>query len=172
MRITLKVYGGLLDRIRVDLARPHAFAHERIGFLTAGACMAGDELMLLVGGYIPVSDGDYEPVHGVGAQIGSNAMRKVVQAAYRPQRTILHVHTHGGHGIPSFSAIDLESANTFVPGFFQTLAKMPHGLLVLSDDAATGILWRDRSTNPVPIDRFVRVGACLSRQWSNDDALA
>jgi hypothetical protein len=39
---------------------------------------------------------------------------------------------------PGFSGVDLESGNQFVPGFFQSCPKMPHGLLVPSDNGATG----------------------------------
>jgi hypothetical protein len=37
MKVALKITGSLLDLVRRDLARPHFFAHERVGFLTAGA---------------------------------------------------------------------------------------------------------------------------------------
>ena len=57
-----------------------------------------------------LADEDYEIDRTVGAKIGSAAMRKAVQSAYRPAATLLHVHTHGGHGKPGFSAVDLNSA--------------------------------------------------------------
>ncbi|MCQ8870361.1 hypothetical protein NP945_00805 [Mesorhizobium sp. LMG17149] len=171
MKILVKISGGLLDRVREDLQRPHHFAHERVGFLTAGVAACRDGLLLLIRGYLPVDDGDYEPSRAVGARIGSNAMRKAVQAAYRPQSSLLHVHTHGGRGVPRFSGVDLESAKDFVPAFFQTVAKMPHGLLVLSDDAAAGNLWLDHSKS-VPINRFFRVGRSLTDQWRSDYELA
>ena len=119
MKVALKITGSLLDQVRRDLARPHFFAHERVGFLTAGAtAMPGGGLMLLVREYMPVADEDYEVDPKVGARIGSNAMRKAAQAAYRPAAALLHVHTHGGRGLPGFSGVDLESGNKFVPGFF------------------------------------------------------
>src|SRR5207253_3810052 len=114
-------------------------------------------LMLLVRRYLPVADEDYESAPGVGARIGSAAMRKAAQAAYRPPSCLLHVHSHGGRGLPGFSDVDLKSANAFVPGFFQSCPRMPHGLLVLSNDSATGILWVDPNAAPVAIGRFVRV---------------
>ena len=74
-------------------------------------------------GYTPVADEDYEIDPRVGAKIGSAAMRKAVQSAYRPAATLLHVHTHGGHGEPGFSGVDLNSAKDFVPGFLPFLGK-------------------------------------------------
>ena len=97
MKATLKIRGPLLDEIRRDLARPHAFAHERVGFLTAGAAATPDGILMLVRGYRPVEDDDYEEDARVGAKIGSNAMRKAAQSAYRPAAVLLHIHTHGGH---------------------------------------------------------------------------
>ena len=172
MTTRLKISGTLLDHLRRDLARPHRFAHERVGFLTAGAASAPDGLILLVRGYLPVADEDYEPAPGVGAWIGSAAMRKAVQAAYRPPSCLLHVHSHGGRGLPGFSNVDIESANAFVPGFFQSCPKMPHGLLVLSNDSATSILWVDPNASSVAIDRFVRVDRPVVQQWSAANELA
>ena len=172
MRVSLKIAGPVLDQVRRDLARPHLFAHERVGFLTAGAARAPDGLLLLVRDYMPVDDEDYEVAPGVGARIGSDAMRKAAQAAYRPASTLLHVHTHGGRGLPRFSGVDLESGNTFVPAFCQSCPKMPHGLLVLSNDSATGLLWLEPGKRSVPIDRFIRVDQPVVEQWSAKYELA
>ncbi|SIT56153.1 conserved hypothetical protein [Mesorhizobium prunaredense] len=172
MKITLKITGALLDQVRRDLARPHAFAHERVGFLTAGAAAMADELVLLVRDYIVVADDDYELARDVGARIGSNAMRKAAQAAYRPASALLHVHSHGGRGLPRFSSVDIESGAVFVPGFFQSCPKMPHGLLVLSDDRATGTLWPGAGRHPVAIERLVRIGQPIVEQWGSNYELA
>lgn len=172
MKVVLKINGPLLDLVRLDLARPHPFAHERVGFLTAGAAAAPGGLMLLVRAYMPVADEDYEAAPGVGARIGSDAMRKASQAAYRPVSSLLHVHTHGGRDLPGFSGVDLESGNKFVPGFFQSCPKMPHGLLVLSDNGATGLLWLDRGSPSVRIDNFARIDRPIVRQWSAKHEMA
>jgi hypothetical protein len=98
MKVSLKITGSLLDLVRRDLARPHFFTHERVGFLTAGAAVVPGGLMLVVRGYMSVADEDYEVAPKVGARIGSNAMRKAAQSAYRPASTLLHVDIHGGRG--------------------------------------------------------------------------
>lgn len=169
MTITLKIDGRLLDQVRQDLRRPHPFAYERVGFLTAGASASGRDLTLAVRGYMPVEDGDYERDPRVGAKIGSGAMRKAVQAAYRPAATLLHIHTHGGHGRPGFSGVDLDSADTFVPGFFETTPRMPHGLIVLSDNSARGLLWLDGARRPHDIDTFIRIDAPMQRDWGTHE---
>lgn len=165
MTVHLKIDGRLLDLVRQDLHRPHPFAHERVGFFTAGVADLGARLLLLVRDYTPVADEDYEIDRKVGAKIGSTAMRKAVQSAYRPAAALLHVHTHGGRGKPGFSGVDLNSAKDFVPGFFETTPRMPHGLLVLSDNAAHGRLWVASERPPVAIDQFQRIDAPLQREW-------
>lgn len=167
MTVYLKINGRLLDDVRKDLHRPHAFAHERVGFFTAGAADLGDRLLLTIRGYTPVADEDYEIDRKVGAKIGSAAMRKAVQSAYRPAAALLHVHTHGGRGKPGFSRVDLTSADDFVPGFFETSPRMPHGLLVLSNDAAHGLLWLASDRAPVAIDQLQRIDAPLQREWGS-----
>lgn len=165
MKVTAKIPGALLDQIRSDLARPHAFAHERVGFLTA--CVAADPhgVLVAISGYLPVADADYEPDAHVGARIGSSAMRKATQAAYRPPLALLHIHTHGGHGESRFSPVDLRSAEEFVPGFFGPMPRMPHGLIVLSNDSAYGLLWHSPDHKPARISNFIRVGAPYKRSW-------
>ncbi len=172
MKIKLKIAGHILDWVRNDLRRRHPFAHERVGFLKAGAADAAGDLLLTVLSYMPIADDDYENGHGVGAQIGSNAMRKAVQAAYRPPSALLHIHTHGGRGVPGFSPVDLDSAREFVPGFFQSCPRMPHGLIVLSNNAATGLLWLSPNRPPEPIAQFIRVDRPIVNQWSGSHELA
>lgn len=166
MIVTLKARAGLIDAVRHDLARPHAFAYERVGFIRAKCAWLGQRLELLACGYSPVDDADYEHAAGVGAQIGSDAIRKALQSAYRPQQSLLHVHTHGGRGLPQFSPTDRRSAEEFVPSFFTTLPRMPHGILVLSDNAAAGLLWLAEDRGPVPIGEFRRADAPLGKQWN------
>lgn len=159
MKARIKVPSAMLATIRADLARPHQFAHERVGFLTAGAALFdGNGLLLLVRDYRPVDEEDYVPDRSVGVKIGADAMRKALQAAYRPASTVLHIHTHGGLGRPHFSGVDRRSAGEFIPSFFNPVPRMPHGIVVLSDDGANGLLWIDPHQAPVPIADIISVG--------------
>lgn len=167
MKITIKISGKTLDEVRKDLVRPHPFAWERVGFLTACAAEVPQGLLLLVDRYLKVDDGDYEQNEVVGAQIGSDAMRKAVQAAYRPKRALLHIHTHGGFGKPHFSGVDLKSADEFIPGLFSPIPSMPHGLLVLSDNDANGKLWLGPQIKTFRINEFIRVDSHYSKKWRN-----
>lgn len=167
MKASLRIATPLLAAMRSDLARPHPFAGERVGFLAASATASHNRLLLLVRGYQPVADEDYQKSNEVGAEIGSEAFRKALQWAYRPKSTLLHVHTHHGRGRPGFSGVDLKSGSQFVPSFFVTLPRMPQGMLVLSDDSAHGLMWLAEDRPPMSIEHFTQVGIGYSRDWSD-----
>lgn len=160
MKARIKIPCRELEQIKHDLHRPHAFALERIGFLTAGVTQTEpDELLLFARTYRPVADEDYVPNAAVGAMIGGAAMRKALQLAYHERSSLFHIHRHGGHGRPEFSGVDLDSGQQFVPAFFHTVSRMPHGMLVLSDDSATGLLWLEAEKQSAYVTEFVAVGA-------------
>lgn len=164
MKAVIKIPNAMLRVIREDLHRPHAFAYERVGFMTAGVAQAGPgRLLLLARDYRPVAEEDYVPDRTVGVKIGSDAMRKATHFAYQPRSTLLHIHTHGGLGRPDFSSVDLKSGREFVPGFFHSVTKMPHGILVLSNDSATGLLWFSPDDTGTYISGFVGVGAPFTK---------
>src|ERR1700722_10003655 len=164
MKARIKIPNGMLDVVRRDLHRSHEFAHERVGFIAAGVAQAGPDLLLLLArDYEPVADEDYVPDRTVGVKIGSDAMRKAAQFAYRACSALLHVHTHGGRGRPDFSGVDLKSGREFVPAFFHSVPRMPHGMLVLSNDSATGMLWLGPEDTGSYVTEFVGAGAPFSR---------
>lgn len=163
LEIKIKITEELLRSIRADLHRSHRFAHERVGFIMAGAAHTREGMHLFCRSYHPVDDNDYERSSTAGAQIGSDAMRKALEQAYAHRASLIHVHTHGGHGRPEFSAVDLRSARDFVPGFFNALPSMPHGLMVLSNDNARALIWTSAKSRPTYADGFSSVGAGLKK---------
>lgn len=166
MKVHIKITDTLLKAVRADLARPHAFAFERVGFLTAGATQVEGGILLLCRSYHPVADGDYERSRHVGAQIGSDAMRKGIEVAYPSKASLIHVHTHGGRGKPEFSATDIQSAFQFVPGFFNALPRTPHCLMVLSNDDAQAVVWLAPKSSPQFVDEVIQVGTGIRKFWS------
>lgn len=162
MNAHFKITRSLLNAIRIDLERRHAFAAERIGFISAGLASAGDELMILARSYRPLLDTDYEFRPEVGAMMSPDALRKALQWAMKDGVALFHVHTHGGRSRPGFSGIDLTEQLRFVPNFLQVAPQCAHGALVLSDTAAHGNIWLDEDAAPLVIRRFTEVGAPLT----------
>jgi hypothetical protein len=164
MKVRIKITERLLAQVRADLHRRHPFAFERVGFLTAGATRSREgDILLLCRSYHPVADEDYEASATVGAQIGSDAMRKAIEVAHPGKSALLHIHTHSGRGVPAFSKTDLVSGAQFVPGFFNALPRTPHGLLVLSDTSARGLVWTAKNAKPQYVDGFTQVGRSVQK---------
>ena len=164
MKIHFKITSALLSSIRFDLRRPHAFAHERVGFLSAGLSAMGDDLLVLARDYRPVADDDYLNDPSVGAMMGPEAIRKALQWAMQSGAALFHLHSHGGKGVPGFSGVDLRENAKFVPDFLKVAPRVPHGAIVLSDTAASGQAWLARRHPHMFIDRFTEVGPSL-RTW-------
>jgi hypothetical protein len=141
MRTIFRATADFLKDVRQDLERPHAFAAERVGFISVRAANAGENLLLLAHGYHPVDDGDYINDPSVGAMMGQEAIRKALNIALLQPVGMIHVHMHGHKGVPGFSKIDLSEQLYFVPDFFKVRNGMPHGAIVLSHDKAAGRMW-------------------------------
>lgn len=164
MNIRFKITRPLLTAIRSDLARPHAFAHERVGFIAAGLAAAHDELLILAHSYRPVPDDEYLRTDSVGAMMSANAIRQARQWAMDAQAAIFHVHCHGGHGVPRFSSVDTRENAKFVPNFVSVAPRCVHGAIVLSNTAAFGRAWLDKSVRHPFINTFSAVGMPL-QSW-------
>ncbi|QXF11104.1 hypothetical protein [Sphingopyxis terrae] len=161
MSTIFRATADFVDAVRTDLIRPHAFAHERIGFITVRAAAGSKQVVLLAEEYYPVADEDYIDDRRVGARIGQEALRKALNLALLNPVGVFHVHMHL---LPSyrhwFSRIDLSEQLNFVPDFFKVRADMPHGALVLSPRSAAGIVWTAPDAAQ-PIGEFNFVGAQL-----------
>ena len=165
MKVGFKITTALLTAIRSDLRRPHPFAHERVGFISAGLSTVSEGLLVLAREYQPVADDEYLDDPAVGAMMGPDAIRNALQWALQDGVALFHVHTHGGRGIPGFSEIDLRENAKFVPDFFKVAPQCAHGAIVLSDSAAHGLVWFGRSRPNQVMTSFIEVGVPL-RKWS------
>lgn len=163
MKVRFKITSALLARIRIDLRRPHPFAHERVGFISAGLSAVGYDVLALARQYRPVRDDEYLRDPSVGAMMGPEAIRRAMQWAMHDGVALFHVHCHGGLGTPGFSGIDLRENAKFVPDFFKVAPQCVHGAIVLSDTAAHGQVWHGRSNPYQFITAFTEVGVPLRK---------
>ena len=160
MTVAFKITTKLLRRVREDLARPHPFAAERVGFLS---CRVGAlnpaGWVLLAHDFHPVGDQDYLDNATVGAMMGPTAIRKALQIALNYEVAMFHVHMHEHRGRPSFSRIDLRENASFIPDFWHVRPHLVHGAIVFSLDSAAGLCWHPQSVKPVHITEFSAIGA-------------
>lgn len=161
MRLVFRITERLFEAIHADLSRPHAFAFERVGFISCHTGALQDGIAMLASVYHPVADIDYKNGHGVGAMIGSGAIRKALQVAYNNPVTMLHVHRHDHNGIPRFSTVDLKESAKFIPDFWKVRPGAHHGILLLSNDALIGLCWNPTTQEPEPIEELSVIGRPL-----------
>lgn len=157
MKTIFRATDRFLHDIRHDLARPHPFAAERVGFISIRAASARGSLILLAEAYHPVAEEEYIDDPRVGAMMGQEAIRKALDIALLQPVGMIHVHMHEHRGRPGYSSIDLSEQVKFVPDFFKVRPEMPHGAVVLSLDRAIGRVWIDAQTI-VNISEFNTVG--------------
>jgi hypothetical protein len=159
MTWTFRIASQMIDEVRRDLARPHAHAAERIGFVYARTGNeGGPELQILPHKYAPVADADYIEDEEVGAKINSNAIRTAMQVSLSEQLGVFHVHMHHKKGRPRYSPVDLETYPGLIKGFQNISSKLAHGALLLSPDSLECLVWLPRSKQPSQGGRIVVVG--------------
>ena len=150
MKTIFKIPLRMRQQILADLARPHPFAYERVGFIA-----------ILASPYELVPDEEYLEEMSAAAVIGPDAIRRALRIAFNEGQqnvSAFHVHHHFGGGIPAFSHIDTRETNNFVPDFFHTAPAMPHGALILSDHKSCGRIWLAEDARPTPLDEIIGVG--------------
>ena len=160
-----KISSDLLTSIRRNLQCPHAFAHERVGFIAASLSLTRLSCTVLAHSYRAVEDHHYLRDDSVGAMMGPDAIRDTMSWTLAEGCAIFHVHTHGGTGIPGFSYVDNRENAKFVPDFFKVRPEVPHGAIVLSGRKAAGNIWLHRNRAPTPIEEFRVIGSRLSK-WN------
>jgi hypothetical protein len=158
MKATFRIQAPLLEQIHADLSRPHAFAKERVGFISCRVAGQTSGVALLATHYHPVDDGDYEDDPRVGAMMGEGAIRKALEYAYNQPVSMVHVHRHDHEGTPGFSRVDLTESAKFVPAFWHVRPTVPHGALVLSHDAMYGYWWNPQDKRSRPITELSVIG--------------
>lgn len=159
MKIEFRLSQALYQSIHADLSRKHRFAAERVGFIAcASGSLDGGGLLLLAESYLPVADDHYVDNPRAGATMGSAAIRVALQTAYNRPISMFHVHRHEHLGTPSFSGIDLRESRRFIPDFFKVQSQRSHGVIVLSQNSATGLCWNPGAKDPITINRFAVIG--------------
>lgn len=158
MKVVFKLRRDLLERIHVDLSRPHHFAAERVAFLACRLASTDDGACILAQAYLPVADDHYEDDPSVGAMMDSQAIRSALEYAYNHGTAMFHLHRHEHRGHPNFSIVDECEAARFVPDFWKVAPNLLHGALVLSHDRIHGRWWGPCTRAARPIDEYVIVG--------------
>jgi hypothetical protein len=162
MKVEIKLNGALYAKIIRDLARPHPFAAERVGFVLCRLGSLADlGCLILLTRYHSIPDNQYMKDHTVGARISSEALTWAMQAVYygRPGREgIFHIHLHGHRGETGMSGTDRHEIPKLMPGFQSVGREAAHGIIILSADHGSGWVWLRGSAEPVQADCVSVIG--------------
>ncbi len=147
MNTIVKIPRSILTRALVDLQRPHAFASERVGFFSTKRTITTSCVLIHCVDYNPVDDDHYVRDDSVGVRIGPRAITVAMSRSLTSSVGQIHVHFHGGTGLPLPSSVDRQE----LPGVMRSLENAnenaTHGWMVLSNNDA----WAALSNNGTKI---------------------
>lgn len=156
--LQIRIPKPLYERVRSDLARPHPFAYERVGFLSASLKRYAEEDLVLITDYYPVADEDYVDDPTVGARIGERVIDNVVQRVAEEGIGLFHVHAHLCSGTPRLSRTDQRELPSLVRPLRIIGKEQAHGIFLLSDDACTAWAWMPGDSGPTVPEMVSVVG--------------
>lgn len=163
MNVKIRLTKKLFDEMKQDLLRPHEFAAERVGFITAKiGNKSAESPLVLLSGYHPVSDAEYIDDPYVGARINSAAIRNAMQTVLDTESGAFHVHLHNHRGKPRFSSTDKNEIPNIVAGLRVAGPNQPHGMFLLSQDNCFAQIWMPEKTAFVIASKITVVGFPLS----------
>ena len=162
----LRIPETLYAVVKEDLARPHAYAGERVGFLVGRTVKTQTSAVLvLLHDYWAVADEHYIEDELVGARIGSDAISAAMKRCANGRLAldgIFHVHLHEHFGPTGMSRTDQKGIPPMIHGFAAMNRDAVHGIIILSKDHGRAWLWRDKSMSGTAADKLVVVGSPIS----------
>ena len=163
MNVHIRLSRSLFDIMQADLRRPHPFAGERVGFAYGRLANArADHPMVIMTGYVPLSDDRYLRDRAVGARIDSAAIRCAMQGVIDRGEGVFHTHLHAWPGRPAFGYTDRAELPRLVSSFQTVGRAQAHGLFLLSDNEAYADVWLPGETTPAAVSRINIVGFPMS----------
>jgi len=154
MNTILKIPRSLYEQAKADLLRPHQFAFERVGFFSTRCSKATGTTLVHCIAYTSVDDTHYIDDQTVGARIGSNAITQAMARSVNHSVGQVHVHYHGGYGLPHPSSTDLHELPPLSGSFRNAKRSEGHGWMILGEsDAYVSLLLPNRteSADGIPV---------------------
>jgi hypothetical protein len=164
MKVEIRMPTALHAEAMADLMRPHPFALERVGFLSANCSwLASNHVVVLLSEYHPVPDEHYRDDDDAGASIGSDAICDALARILHSGRGQFHVHVHEHRGVPFPSRVDRIGLPPMVKSFAITAPSQASGYLILSKDSAWAEVFALNFTQPLPATKITCVGFPFQR---------
>ncbi len=162
MKVQVRIPAAVYEAARADLARPHAFAAERVGFFSAALGFPEERrAYVLLTRYVPIPDEQYVHDPGAGARIGTVAIREAIQRVLDEGSGQFHVHMHEHYGQPRPSFMDSRETPRLIESLAAAGPGSAHGAIILSRDSAWARVWAPGVERPVIASRITAVGSPL-----------
>ena len=136
MKTLLKIPRELFDQAKADLLRRHSFAAERVGFFSVRCSKTNSLTLIHCIAYHTVADHHYIDDDSVGARIGSHAITEAMTRAVTDSVGQIHVHWHGGKGLPYPSPTDCDELPPLAGSFRNANKSEVHGWMILGESDA------------------------------------
>jgi hypothetical protein len=141
MSTIIKIPRDLFEHAKADLLRPHPFAFERVGFFSTRCGREKSTTLVHCVEYTSVADSHYIRDKSVGARIGPSAITEAMARAVNNSVGQIHVHLHGGSGLPYPSRTDSYELPPLSGSFRNANDTEAHGWMILGEaDAYTSLL--------------------------------
>lgn len=145
------------------MARPHPVAAERVGFVLGRMGTLADRgIAILLNWYHSIPDSQYMDDPTVCARINSEALTWAMQAVYQGRSAregIFHIHMHSHSGETGMSAVDSREIPKLIPGFQSVSNNAVHGIIILSSNHGSGLVWLPSRKEPRRADCISVIGA-------------
>jgi hypothetical protein len=162
MKINLRIPRNLYNQALSDIARPHSFAAERIGFFYGRiGTISDNEFLVLISSYGAVPDECYIEDAYCGARINSTAIRNAMQKALSQKCGVFHVHLHAWNGRASFSTTDRKDQGKLIQSFKNAMPQQAHGQIVFTYNNYAGLVLLPDIERTAPITGLSIVGTPL-----------
>jgi len=136
MKPIIKIPRDLYEQARVDLLRQHEFAWERVGFFSTRCSKTQTQTIVHCVAYDPVQDDHYIEDSSVGVRIGPKAITEAMGRSLNNSVGQIHVHWHGGKGLPHPSTTDSKELPPVQQSLRNANAKEGHGWMILGNHDA------------------------------------
>lgn len=141
------------------LTHPHG--GERLGFLFVQLIPTPTLQTLNPMDWVAMQDEDLVPHSGDALEMTSEAQAKVIKRAHDLEAILIEFHSHPWDFPASFSWVDMDGFDEFVPHVRWRLKGRPYGAVVVARTSFDTLFWDDTLGNPTAIDPVLVESAML-----------
>lgn len=162
-KVKIRISASLLERMMLDLKRPHKYAHERVGYsYSRSTKLSNGDWIICFFDYEAIKDSWYLKDSSVGAHINADAVNQSIQRSYTEQVGSFHTHLHDfSSGIPEWSCTDLDDLPKLPKNALRYSKQQPHGLLLLGSQGVNALVLLPDESELIKPELITVVGSPL-----------